>query len=294
MPSNKYHETMLTQQLTGKNAKEFTQYTKQGHGYAPCSKTYASLPAGFYKLEMINGVYFLVKHELISDSIIELPDSDSAKIIAEIDDFWAKSNLFQQYGLSHKRGVLLYGPPGSGKTVTALVIAKNVIENGGLVFQVTQEPYTLTQMLPKVRQVEPDRPVVIIMEDIDSLIKEYSESEVLSLLDGEQSIDNVVYVATTNYPEELDKRVTDRPSRFDRLVKIDFPSYESRISYLLHHNVPDSKLWGKATEGFSIAHIKELIVSVKCLGHDFETELKRLRSMYKTPKNEFKSDKVGF
>ena len=56
----------------------------------------------------------------------------------------------------------------------------------------------------------------------------YAESEYLSLLDGENQIGNVVYVATTNYPEKLDKRFTDRPSRFDVVQKISMPNEDGK------------------------------------------------------------------
>jgi hypothetical protein len=88
-----------------------------------------------------------------------------------------------------------------------------------------RSPRKCLQML---RAVEPERQVVGILEDVDALIERYGESEYLSLLDGEAQVDNVVYVATTNYPERLDARIVDRPSRFDTIRYIGMPSAGAR------------------------------------------------------------------
>jgi SpoVK/Ycf46/Vps4 family AAA+-type ATPase len=138
-------------------------------------------------------------------------------------------------------------------------------------------------MLRRFRQVEPNRPALVILEDIDAYVRQHGESEVLSILDGEQSIDNVVYIATTNYPENLDPRVINRPSRFDLIMFIDMPNADARRLYLKSR---DTKLndeqiekWVKDTDGFSIAHLKELIVGVCLFGKPVEEEVKRLRTM---------------
>lgn len=136
-----------------------------------------------------------------------------------------------------------------------------------------------------MRRIEPERPLICVLEDINEMVDQYGEHALLALLDGETQIDNVVFVATTNYPERLDQRLVNRPSRFDEIIKIGMPSAEARSVYfrarLNKMELSDGKLaeWVKDTEGLSIAHLKEIVVAVYCLGREYAETLKRLKSM---------------
>jgi hypothetical protein len=275
-----------------------TQYAKFGPGYIPTTPTVATLPAGIYKVFITQSGAFLNPQSVITDSLIRLPDSRSDEVITEIERFWTLKARFKQFGFVHKRGFLLWGPPGSGKTSTVAFVMKQMVQKGGIVIIGDCAPHVLAPMLAKIRQVEPDRQIVVVLEDLDTLIHMYGESAVLSLLDGEDSIANVVYLATTNYPEELDGRVVNRPSRFDRVVKIGMPNKEARGVYLRSCLTTESEdviqKWVAATEGFSVAHIKELIVGVHCFGNDLDAEADRLRKMGKTPKSSDFEGKMGF
>jgi AAA+ superfamily predicted ATPase len=275
-----------------------TQYSKNGQGLYPVPSTVASLPAGVYDIEFPNNIPTFIPHKIVTDNLLRMPDSKSDEVISEIEKFWTLKSRFKKFGFTHKRGFLLWGPPGSGKTSTIAFVVKQMVASGGLVLLGNTNPGILADMLKKMRQVEPERPAVVLLEDIDTLIQQYGESEVLSLLDGEASIDNVVYLATTNYPENLDGRIINRPSRFDRVVKIGMPTAEGRLAYLGSRNLelPATELdaWVEATEGFSIAHIKEVIVGVMCYGGTLESEVKRLKAMAKKPKSDSQETKVGF
>ena len=86
-------------------------------------------------------------------------------------------------------------------------------------------------------------------------------------------LENIVYLATTNYPEQLEDRIINRPSRFDRRYEIGLPSYEVRLEYIkkkvLDDNI-DVEKWAKDTDDLSIAHIKELILSVLVYGVKYD------------------------
>ena len=57
------------------------------------------------------------------------------------------------------------------------------------------------------REIEPNRSIIYIFEDIDSIIEHHGEDEILSVLDGEMQVNKVLNIATTNYPERLDRRI---------------------------------------------------------------------------------------
>ena len=117
----------------------------------------------------------------------------------------------------------------------------------------------------------------------------YSTTKLLNILDGVKQIENVVYIATTNYPEKLQERITNRPSRFDRRYKVEMPSNEIRRSYIKNKlsdqdisNI-DIDRWVKETDNMSLSHLKELIISVVVMGKDFDEALNSLKEMKKSP-----------
>lgn len=251
------------------------------------SATFDELPAGVYRCEMSQQGPLLIKQRIETDSLLELPDDSSAKIIQEFRDFWKLGPEFRKRGFLCKRGFLLYGPPGSGKTSCLQILVKRIAEElDGIAF-VLDHPQTAAQGLQMLRHIEPKRPLIVIMEDLDALIEKWGENEYLALLDGEAQVDNVVFVGTTNYPERLDPRFTDRPSRFDTIRLIGMPTAAARRRYLEVKEpglTPDElNEWVRRSDGFSIAHLKELIIAVRCFGQPLPEVVERLEEMHERP-----------
>ncbi len=255
-----------------------------GDCYTGCEYSTKELPPGQYtvRTSQERGIFFM-KHNVSYDSLINLPDSASQSVINEVQQFWGLEDHFRKLGFLWKRGMLLWGPPGSGKTCTVQLLVQDIIKKGGIAIYVV-DPCITNAGLQVFRKIESDRNAVVVLEDIDAMTKEY-QTELLSMLDGENQIDNVVYLATTNYPERLDKRFINRPSRFDIIKLIDMPSPTARKVYLQTKNPrliksqDELSKWVEATEGFSLAHLKELIVSVEVFQRDFEEVRLRLEKM---------------
>jgi len=280
-------ESESTSEKKLRNAKMWAVY---GDSYSPCEVAVNTLPAAQYTINHSNslGVYFR-KTNTNLDDLINLPDSASEEVIASIEQFWTKKEHFAKLGFLWKRGVMLWGPAGSGKTSTLQMISHNIIEKGGLSVYV-ENPSLAAEGLALMRKLEPVRPIVVMLEDIDAIIGQHGEASLLALLDGELQIDNVVFIATTNYPERLDKRIINRPSRFDIIKKIGMPNEAARRTYLLakdpfwnDNNVGDDvdelNKWVKETDGFSVAHLKETIVSCRVFEVPFNDTIVRLKKM---------------
>lgn len=187
-------------------------------------------------------------------------------------------------------------------TSTVQQISQRIVDRGGIAFYV-DNPSLGAAGLELFRRIEPDRPVLVILEDIDAIICNNGESSLLSLLDGELQIDNVVFIATTNYPERLDKRIINRPSRFDVIKLIGMPSEEARsmyltnISVILQKDVRKLREWVTLTTGYSIAHLKELLVSVEVFElplHDTIARLNKMIDVQVSSEHDEKRKEFGF
>jgi predicted ATPase len=284
-----------------KVAKDARMWAVQGPNYFPCDEAVKTLEPGQYEVQHSNSSgYFFQKKLANFDELMRLPDSASEEIYENIQTFWTKEEHFRSFGFLWKRGILLWGPAGSGKTSTLQLISQNIVERGGISVYVTH-PGICAQGLAIFRRIEPDRPCVVMLEDLDAMISNHGEHEVLALLDGELQIDNVVFIATTNYPERLDKRIVNRPSRFDIVKLIGMPNYPAREMYLSRKNKrlaespEELAQWVKESDGFSIAHLKELIVSVEVFEVSLNHAIKRLRKMMDHPPKSTDADmtKIG-
>lgn len=265
------------------NAK---MWAVSGDAYFPCEKTELKLAPGQYIVQFSDtkGYYFM-KKSVNLDDIINLPDTKSEHVLKSIAHFWTKEKAFRKHGFLWKRGMMLWGPPGSGKTCTLQQLSKMIIDRGGFSVYVNTNPEFVAHGLGIMRRIEPDRPIIVMIEDIDAIIDRFGEAALLALLDGELQIDNVVFIATTNYPEKLDSRFVNRPSRFDEIIYIGMPSSAAREVFLtnknkrLAKNPEDLKKWVDATDGWSIAHMRELIVAIECLDNPFDATVERLVKM---------------
>jgi hypothetical protein len=270
-----------------------------GDTYISSQRTINNLPVGSYSAAIDDyGRVHLQKVVMVTDELLRLPDSASAKVLNSIDIFWSARDKFISRKQLHKRGIILWGPPGSGKTVTVMLLIENIIKRGGIVL-ICKNPNIASEALRIIRLIEPSRPLIVVEEDIDELINNYGESGILSLLDGENQINNVVHLATTNYPERLDSRIVNRPSRFDEVIKIGMPSIEARRFYLRTRvsqdemNDEDLEKWVIDTHDLSVAHLKELVIAIFCLGREYDETIERLKKMKSIP-NSYDGSKLGF
>ena len=255
--------------------------------FRPASKSYPVLSPGFYEICHTNsiGVYFQLL-DTSSESLIRFKDINIDKVICDIEKFWTREKVFRDFSLTFKRGILLWGPQGTGKTCTVRLVMEDVIRRGGVVIKF-DHPKIFSLGMVIFRSIQPKTPCVVLLEDIDAIISHYSESDVINILDGVERIDNTVFIATTNYPERLGARIVNRPSRFDRRYKIGNLNEESRKVYFNHlmsitpellkkHDVDK---WARDTDGFSISHLKELFVSVVILDDPYDSSLAVLKKM---------------
>ena len=269
-------------------ASRSSMWSKSGPAYFPTEETTNQLFPGQYTVEYSHGRGIFFRRKPINiDKLLILPDTTTEEIVEGIEKFWEKKDTFDELGFLWKRGILLYGPPGGGKTSTLQLISKKIIDKGGISVFV-KDPKMTAEGLEVLRRIEPNRPIVVLLEDIDSITEKHSEHDVLAMLDGELQINNVVFIATTNYPETLEDRIINRPSRFDVVRQIGMPSAEARRQYLttmskrLREDEEELERWIAASNEYSIAHLKEMIIAVEALDQNLDDVVARLNKMRDT------------
>lgn len=270
-------------------SQSFVQWTtSDDKAYFPASRSVKALCPGVYEIKPRgDGTLYFCKIPTTTEGLIKFPETTSQTVVNEIDTFWNTESDFKDYELAFKRGILLYGPPGSGKTCTIKLAVNDIIsKRNGIVVKFCH-PNLFSEGMRIFREIQPKTPVITLMEDIDAIIESYNESDVINVLDGVDMVEKIVFIATTNYPEKLGERVMNRPSRFDKRFYVGMPNEESRKIYLEALVTKGKKksidigAWVTDTEGFSIAHLKELFVAVEILGNKYATALATLKSMIK-------------
>jgi len=250
-------------------------------GFVPVGNTVGSLPAGYYTTWFDNGgnLHIDLIPDYESSDLIHFEDSSVSLLKNEFTKFWTLKDKYESRSESHKRGFLLWGPPGSGKSCILDILLSSFIADGGLVFDFDG---SLPAAMPLINAIEPERRKMFIMEDFDNIV-DYNEHEVLQLLDGLVPLKNTVVIATTNYPENIPPRFLNRPSRFDRIEFVGFPSLAHRLQYIEAKSEELTSVerhqLAEMTENFTFAHLKEAVLSVELYGHEIKAAVDRIRNM---------------
>lgn len=286
---------MLRKQLEEKEVKPNIWGFLGEDEYMPSNNTIERVPAGVYELKW-NRQYSQITLKMqpfMTDELYHLPSFEIQDILDDIKSFWDRKDKYRDYKFVHKRGILMYGEPGCGKSGIIQLIVNDLIKRDGIIINIKdqEEVERFLDFITTFRNIEPNRPIIVILEDLDSIASEnsYSTSKLLNILDGVKQIEGVVYIATTNYPEKLQERITNRPSRFDRRYKVELPNDEIRRLYIENKlkqedltNI-DVDLWVEKTKGMSLSHLKEVIISVIVMGRTFDETIETLEGMKKTP-----------
>lgn len=217
---------------------------------------------------------------------------------------------FKRVGIRPPRGILLYGPPGCGKTY----VAKALANEAGVNFISVKGPELLSKWVGEseehvrdvFRRAKQVAPSIILFDEIDSLaprrgldagskVSEQVVSQLLTEMSGIEDMEGVVVIATTNRPDIMDPALL-RPGRFDRLIYVPAPDEKTREQIFKIHtkNMPlkgvDLKKMAKETSGYSGADIEALareaalfalrddIKAKEVASKHFEKALKKIRA----------------
>lgn len=205
--------------------------------------------------------------------------------IREIVDFLNRPERFRRVGAHIPKGVLLVGPPGTGKTSIARAIAGeanaaffDASASSFIEVYVGVGPSRIRELFQQARdaiKAGPKKKAIIFIDELDAIgnsrngrtNSEYRNTlnELLNQMDGFKQDDAILVIGATNTPDSIDPALK-RPGRFDRIVEIGLPDEESRLAILklysqkirCHSEVNLSKLVNQ-TRNWSAADLKNLV-----------------------------------
>ena len=180
--------------------------------------------------------------------------------------FFKSGPRYKELGIAHKRGFLLTGPPGNGKTLTAKIIASDRKLNFGWLKLTSKiEDHIVSHAF---RYCYEHAPCVLLIEDLDRIAHSggITMSNILNQLDGLASGEGILVLATTNAPEKLDPALIHRPSRFDRVWRFGLPGEEQRLALLRRRGAKffSEETMARVAEesgGFSMAYTQEIVTN---------------------------------
>ena len=268
----------------GNKAQQNTHYNVvYDKAYCPATTPQRTneLPPGIYTILYDDRMgYFLYPKEVNFETILELPGMPTKHIMKNLETFW-KPETKQKYlsmGLAYKRGVLIHGLPGTGKTMCVVKVCEEFIKKGGVVIFNPKAP-ALHEILTKVRDIQPDLKILVVWEEFDEM---RDDSELLSLLDGELQTDNIVYLATTNFIDKIPDRIKNRPSRFAEKIEVGFPTLEDRKTYLASKMTSwtptDIQVVADATEKMVIDQLKDIVISIAVFDLTLEEAIAKVKT----------------
>jgi len=238
------------------------------------------LPPGLYNMGISrDGEYFCKNLILSSDELFIFSENSCNRLIEEIQKFWDSKPLYDANKLLHKRGILLEGYAGTGKSSLITILSLELIKRGGVVFKVNdvRNFYDYIGFIKNYfRKIEPETPIITIIEDLDKY--EEVELDMLDFFDGKNNINNHVIICTSNNLEDIPDTFL-RPSRIDYRLEVPLPNEIIRKEYFEFKNVPSEQIpqLVELSEGCSLADLKELYISVFILGYSVTESISKIK-----------------
>lgn len=208
---------------------------------------------------------------------IVLPAETITRLRQAIDGWARNREAYRGLGFAWRRGILLVGPPGTGKTMVCKAAAAMLPDLPLLFVRNLREVRgrdSLQTIFQRARQLAP---CLLAMEDMDGLISEENRTVFLNEMDGFANNEGILVIATSNNPHKIDEALLKRPSRFDRVFHIGLPEAAERAEFCRRVLRGSGPLAGKLspeldvealaqataerTDGFTPAYLKEALVS---------------------------------
>lgn len=215
----------------------------------------------------------LLVHRLpdVGREAVILPEGTLRLLERNVLKFVESREMLRRLGQSTRKGVLLYGPPGTGKTHTIRYLAHNLPGHTTLIVTAGQMGL-LAQYMTLARLLQP---AMVVIEDVDLIARNREDMQgceepllntLLNEMDGLKEDADIIFVLTTNRPEQLEAALAGRPGRIDQAIEVPLPDEIGREKLI--------RLYG-AKLGLSDILVKEAVDRTKGVSAAFIKELMR-------------------
>lgn len=235
----------------------------------------------------------LVKTSFTKEDILE-EFIYTKDITDKIDSFFSKLHVYKDFGIDvPTRKMMLYGPPGSGKTTAINKVAEKYASHGDTAVVVWHtdkfEAHTIKDFLKSFHYEPEVKKVILIVEDLGGVevdeVRMRSESSLLSLLDNKESTFKIptLVLSTTNFIQIFMGNLTNRPGRFDDKIKVSFPKAEYRKALLKFFSKDKATteqmnlIESSKCDKFTPAHIRETIIRSAIYDKTMEAVIEELQ-----------------
>jgi SpoVK/Ycf46/Vps4 family AAA+-type ATPase len=235
-----------------------------------------ALPGAYFIRKTMAG-FDLIKTEFTEQHILS-GIINTKNVTEKVDQFFNKISVYEKYKIFPKRGILLYGVQGSGKSssITEIIHKYSQMEQTMVLVWNTDmlESSDVKTVLKSLTYTKHDiKRLILVAEDlmgVEAEGRDYgSPSSLLSILDNTEKIYSVptMIIATTNNPENFQSNIVNRPGRFDDKIHVGYPDADSRVKLMKFFSQQEDLsaeledcLRGKSCSELTPAHLKEALI----------------------------------
>jgi ATP-dependent 26S proteasome regulatory subunit len=215
---------------------------------------------------------FIKRSETVDDLLAWNTDVRK-QLDKDVIEFLNVMPILRKNGLPNSRGIILSGPPGTGKTMIAKSLAaKSNVTTILISAEMINQKNEVKSIFRLGRKLAP---TLMIIEDIDTagtVSRRFTDhpilGEYLQAMDGMEPNNGMVIIATTNHTENIDPAISDRPGRFDRIIDVPLPNFAQRIGIISNilgkmptEEISESEISkvANSSSGLSGAWIREIV-----------------------------------
>lgn len=283
-----------------KPKNEFSFWTTDNEkDFFPSVFSIKKIPAGLYRVNFFSDSgYFLSKETTPEVKKIDFSVFNHNEIYNDIELFLKNKNKYKELDLPFNYNILLYGFEEYGKNTIKSNLLNNIIKKNICIPIVLEEPNDI-QFLDTITSIEDDKAVLLIIEDIDTMIQKHGSVSVCSMLSELYKKENILILVSSEDIDQLRNSISNNLFMFNKLIKIDFLEEKDRKLFFekrLNKNIiKDKKIilskLVKDTDSTPISLLNKFISYITIHDKSYEKALEYVKELNYKEEN---SKNIGF